>query len=408
MKIVTVDPRRTATTDIADLHLGIAPGADVALFNRLLAAIVSRGALDRRFVAAHVEACRPPSLPRRRATPRHRRARRRSPPLPRPLGAHREGRDGLQPGREPVDLRHRQGQRDHQLPPRHRPHRQARHGAVQRHRPAQRHGRARGRRPRQHARLPPVASRTRPTAPPSAASGTRRASPTRPGQRRSTCSSAVARGQIKALWVIGTNPARQPARRRCRCARRMAACPLRRRLRLHRRHDRHRAASPHVVLPAAGWGEKDGTVTNSERCISPPARRCCRRRARPGRDWWHRSPKSAAGWAWTTRLRLDHGPPNLPRARARSPPIRTAAPRLVRHSALAGIRTPSYDAAQPVRWAGHRDAGRRAALRATGASSPPRGAPAWCRSPTAPRHARRPPSTPSASTPGASATSGTR
>ena len=23
-----------------------------------------------------------------------------------------------------------------------------------------------------------------------------------------------------------------------------------------------------VVLPAAGWGEKDGTVTNSERCIS--------------------------------------------------------------------------------------------------------------------------------------------
>jgi assimilatory nitrate reductase catalytic subunit len=24
----------------------------------------------------------------------------------------------------------------------------------------------------------------------------------------------------------------------------------------------------HVLLPALGWGEKDGTVTNSERCIS--------------------------------------------------------------------------------------------------------------------------------------------
>ena len=41
----------------------------------------------------------------------------------------------------------------------------------------------------------------------------------------------------------------------------------------------------HIALPAAAWGEKDGTVTNSERCISrqraflpPPGR------ARP--DWW--------------------------------------------------------------------------------------------------------------------------
>ena len=45
------------------------------------------------------------------------------------------------------------------------------------------------------------------------------------------------------------------------------------------------SASPHVLLPAAAWGEKDGTVTNSERRIS-------RQRAflpRPGDaqpDWW--------------------------------------------------------------------------------------------------------------------------
>ena len=48
--------------------------------------------------------------------------------------------------------RHRQGQRHHQLPSRDRPHRPARHGAVLAHRPAQRDGRARGRRPRQPAR----------------------------------------------------------------------------------------------------------------------------------------------------------------------------------------------------------------------------------------------------------------
>src|SRR5436853_511298 len=37
MRIVVVDPRRTETCDIADLHLGLRPGSDVALFNALLA-----------------------------------------------------------------------------------------------------------------------------------------------------------------------------------------------------------------------------------------------------------------------------------------------------------------------------------------------------------------------------------
>ena len=46
MKVVTIDPRRTATSDIADLHLSIAPDTDVALFNALLAEIVRRGAVD--------------------------------------------------------------------------------------------------------------------------------------------------------------------------------------------------------------------------------------------------------------------------------------------------------------------------------------------------------------------------
>ena len=36
MKVVVIDPRRTETCDIADLHLALAPGSDVALFNALL------------------------------------------------------------------------------------------------------------------------------------------------------------------------------------------------------------------------------------------------------------------------------------------------------------------------------------------------------------------------------------
>ena len=43
LKIITVDPRRTATTDLADLHLPLAPGSDVALFNHLLVAIADGG-----------------------------------------------------------------------------------------------------------------------------------------------------------------------------------------------------------------------------------------------------------------------------------------------------------------------------------------------------------------------------
>ncbi|MFT7060051.1 MAG: assimilatory nitrate reductase catalytic subunit, partial [Pseudorhodobacter sp.] len=44
MRVVVIDPRRTATCDIADLHLAISPGADAALFNGLLRQIDARGA----------------------------------------------------------------------------------------------------------------------------------------------------------------------------------------------------------------------------------------------------------------------------------------------------------------------------------------------------------------------------
>ena len=50
-KLIVIDPRRTASCDGADLHLPIAPGGDVALFNRLLCAIYEMGAVDAQFVA---------------------------------------------------------------------------------------------------------------------------------------------------------------------------------------------------------------------------------------------------------------------------------------------------------------------------------------------------------------------
>ncbi|MEM9210537.1 MAG: nitrate reductase, partial [Pseudomonadota bacterium] len=54
LRIITVDPRRTATADLADHHFGIAPGGDVALFNGLLRKIAKQGAVDAGYVAEHV------------------------------------------------------------------------------------------------------------------------------------------------------------------------------------------------------------------------------------------------------------------------------------------------------------------------------------------------------------------
>ncbi len=53
MKIVLIDPRRTMTADIADLHLPINPDGDVALFIGLLKHLFEAGTLDRDFIAAH-------------------------------------------------------------------------------------------------------------------------------------------------------------------------------------------------------------------------------------------------------------------------------------------------------------------------------------------------------------------
>ena len=48
-KLVVIDPRRTASCDLADLHLPLNLGSDVALFNGLLAEIEKRGLIDRGF-----------------------------------------------------------------------------------------------------------------------------------------------------------------------------------------------------------------------------------------------------------------------------------------------------------------------------------------------------------------------
>jgi len=55
MKVIVVDPRRTETARFADLHLAILPGTDVALFHGMLHAMLWEDLVDRAYVTAHVE-----------------------------------------------------------------------------------------------------------------------------------------------------------------------------------------------------------------------------------------------------------------------------------------------------------------------------------------------------------------
>ncbi|WP_347564621.1 nitrate reductase [Alteromonas sp. 5E99-2] len=55
LKIVVIDPRKTASVSLANLHLPIKPGSDGAIFNGLLHFIEKNDALDRNFIAKHTE-----------------------------------------------------------------------------------------------------------------------------------------------------------------------------------------------------------------------------------------------------------------------------------------------------------------------------------------------------------------
>ena len=55
LKIIVIDPRATATCDIADLHLAILPGTDTFLFQGLFRFLLENQAQDEAFIANHTE-----------------------------------------------------------------------------------------------------------------------------------------------------------------------------------------------------------------------------------------------------------------------------------------------------------------------------------------------------------------
>jgi ferredoxin-nitrate reductase len=58
VKLVVVDPRRTPTAEVADLHLAIRPGTDVDLLNGIANLLIRWGCIDRSFIENHTNGFR--------------------------------------------------------------------------------------------------------------------------------------------------------------------------------------------------------------------------------------------------------------------------------------------------------------------------------------------------------------
>ncbi len=89
--------------------------------------------------------------------------------------------------------------------------------------------------------------------------------PQKPGLMAVQLFDALHTGQVKAVWIVCTNPAQSlPHQKRVHEALQRAEFVVVQ----EAYHNTATVPFADVLLPAASWGEKEGTVTNSERCIS--------------------------------------------------------------------------------------------------------------------------------------------
>jgi len=166
----------------------------------------------------------------------------------------------------------------------------------------------------------------------------------RPGLKAVDLFNAVGEGRIKALWIIATNPVVSlPDVRHVRRA--LGNCPFVVVSDCENNTDLKPYA--HVRLPALGWGEKDGTVTNSERRIS-------RQRAflpAPGEakaDWWALT-QVACRMGFGPAFDYQH-PQQIFIEFAKLSGYRNNGERLLNLSGLQQLDIPAYNTLQPIQW----------------------------------------------------------
>jgi len=168
----------------------------------------------------------------------------------------------------------------------------------------------------------------------------------KPGLKAVDLFRAVRKGEIKALWVMATNPAVSlPNAARVRDA--LSKCEFLVVSDVIAETDTSRYA--HVRLPAAAWGEKDGTVTNSERLVS-------RQRSflpLPGEakpDWWIVS-QVARRMGWRDAFSYDR-PAQIWREHAGLSTYENRGERLFALPGHTGTANDAYETMEPFRWGG--------------------------------------------------------
>ncbi|TAL28871.1 MAG: nitrate reductase [Phenylobacterium sp.] len=345
---VVIDPRRTDTAEAADLHLALAPQTDLRLWNGLLADLMRRGAVDRAYIAAHVagfadveaELARADQSPQAVAADC-------GVPLadletffrmfaetPRTvslfsMGANQSAQ-GVAKGSAILNVHLATG-------------RIGKPGAC----PFSITGQPNAMGGRETGGMATTlaghmdfdeAARARV----GRFWGAPRVAPA-PGLKAVDMFDAVADGRIKAIWIMATNPAVSlPDASRVRAA--LEACPFV--VVSDCVADTDTLAFAHVKLPALAWGEKDGTVTNSERRIS-------RQRplfAPPGEaraDWRIIADVATAmgfgdGFGW-------RNPGQVFREWARLSAYENTG-RVLNLGPMAGMSPEAYEALEPVQW----------------------------------------------------------
>lgn len=165
-----------------------------------------------------------------------------------------------------------------------------------------------------------------------------------PGRKAVDLFDAIFDGEIKAVWIMATNPVvSMPNADKVREA--LNQCDLVVVSDMTRNTDTAKWAD--VLLPAAAWGEKDGTVTNSDRHISrqrpfkEPAGE-----ARP--DWWQIC-EVARRMGYTEGFNYN-SPHEIFDEHARLSGFRNEGQYLFDITGLAGKTRAAYDAMEPIQW----------------------------------------------------------
>lgn len=342
MNVVVIDPRRTATCDIADQHLAIAPGTDAGLFVGLLQAIAKTDKVNADFadaaialekaagwtVAAVADFCGLPAAEVQAFYQRFLAA-------PRAITLYTMGINQSSSGSDKCNA------------------------IINVHLASGKFGRA-GCGPfsltgqpnamggREVGGLATMLAAHMNFEPADLARvarfwGTERLAQT-PGLMAVDLFSAIGRGEVKAVWIMGTNPAVSLPDSHA-VSQALAACPLVIVSEVTAETETSRYA--HIRFPALGWGEKNGTVTNSERRIS-------RQRAflpAPGEakaDWWIIA-EVAKQLGFAAAFNWQH-PHEVFSEHAALSGYENDGQRAFDISGLSALTREEWDALEPVRW----------------------------------------------------------